>query len=215
MPPFADILPRPFYILRHGETEANAASRVAGFMDTPLTPQGREQAKSIGAAIRNLSNNFDIVVHSHLSRARETAVIACEGLGFPMQEISSIAERDFGDWTGMYLDDLRNLVAQGKNPPNGEKMDDFVARVVAAINEITALSSRPPLIVAHGGVFSAIGRRYGYRISGITNCCLYEFLPIALAKSDAFPWEIWHHSVSEDATPTRSKVEVTEKIRMF
>jgi broad specificity phosphatase PhoE len=36
------------YLVRHGETEWNAQGRIQGCLDSPLTPNGREQARQIG-----------------------------------------------------------------------------------------------------------------------------------------------------------------------
>ena len=36
------------YLVRHGETEWNAQGRFQGCLDSPLTPNGREQARQFG-----------------------------------------------------------------------------------------------------------------------------------------------------------------------
>ena len=46
-----ELFKRPFYYLRHGETESNAAFLIAGSLDVDLTPLGRKQAQAAAAAL--------------------------------------------------------------------------------------------------------------------------------------------------------------------
>lgn len=64
------IIARHFYMIRHGETEANAAQIMAGSMDTPLTENGITQAKEAAKIVEALNIKPQAIVHSHLSRAR-------------------------------------------------------------------------------------------------------------------------------------------------
>src|SRR5687768_2128817 len=93
-PPGA-LFTRPFYYLRHGETEANASRIIAGSLDVDLTPLGREQAQ---AAARALSREpITAVYSSPLRRARETAEPVAEALALPIILIGEIAERNWGE----------------------------------------------------------------------------------------------------------------------
>ena len=64
-----------FYMIRHGQTEANAAQIMAGSIDSPLTALGRQQAKNVHDILENLEIKPKTIIHSHLSRAKETAEI--------------------------------------------------------------------------------------------------------------------------------------------
>ena len=87
-----------FYMIRHGQTEANAAQRMAGWLDSPLTDLGRQQADHARKKVEALEDKPQIIVHSQLSRARETAAIINANLNLPMIEDEDYAEMHAGDW---------------------------------------------------------------------------------------------------------------------
>ncbi len=61
-----------FYIIRHGETDFNAAGIVQGRgVDSSLNEKGREQAALFYQKYKNIP--FDLVITSTLKRAQETA----------------------------------------------------------------------------------------------------------------------------------------------
>ena len=65
------------YLVRHGETEWNAQGRFQGCLDSPLTPNGREQARQIGMLLARVLEGYrGVTMHvSPLGRACETAEI--------------------------------------------------------------------------------------------------------------------------------------------
>ena len=87
---------RHFYMMRHGETEANLARVMAGHTDSPLTELGRRQAKSSQAVLTFLNIKPQAILHSHLSRARDTASILNEVLGVPIHEDRDLSEMHVG-----------------------------------------------------------------------------------------------------------------------
>src|SRR3954464_16072660 len=101
---------RPFYYLRHGETEANAARIIAGSLDVDLTPLGREQA--IAAAQALLDEPITGIYASPLRRARETAEPIAEALGLSLNIIDEIAERNWGELEGQ----PRQRIVRGATP---------------------------------------------------------------------------------------------------
>lgn len=196
-----------FYMMRHGETVANREGYAAGSFDTPLTESGRKQALAARGVVETLRPSPAIIVHSNLSRAKDTAKIVNETFRLPMLERDAIAEQCFGDWMGQPWSHIHDRIVAGETPPNGESMAMLTARVMAGLDEILALPKEPILIVAHGGTFDALLWFFGCRINDVKNCHLYGFTPIAAATG--FPWEIWHHEASEDGTPMRSRVTVS------
>lgn len=65
------------YIIRHGETEWNKLGRLQGRTDIPLNETGRELARRVGYALRDIP--FSRAISSPLSRAVETARLVLEG----------------------------------------------------------------------------------------------------------------------------------------
>ncbi len=195
-----------FYMIRHGQTEHNAARLLAGHTDSQLTDLGRTQATAVQNVVSRLEVKPEFIVHSNLSRARDTATIINEALDVPMTEDADIAEHYCGDWEGTPYSECESMLTGWDTPPNGECFDAFCARIKRCkINTLNKPES-PALIVCHGGVFRGFGRLYSLNTPGIfKNCHLYEFIPNS--ENPAFPWDVWsyHH---EDEILHRSKETV-------
>jgi uncharacterized phosphatase len=200
------IIVKQFFMIRHGETVANAEGYAAGSSDTPLSEKGRRQAHDARRSLESLPLKPKLIVHSHLSRARDTAVILNQNLQLPMQENSLISEFCFGDWTGLPWDDAHKRVEAGQTPPNGESKHMFVSRVMNGLRNVMGLPGGPVLVVTHGGVFDALAWHYKKKTAAVPNCHLYEFAP--KKERSGFPWEMWHHRVSEDGKALRKFIEI-------
>ena len=148
----------PLYLVRHGETEWNAAGRYQGAKDSPLTERGREQARQTG---RRLASTFNgdsrLVAHvSPLGRTLQTAALIAESLPLEIRIEPRLAEISAGAWDGlsMYEIDMEYPGAlSGSSPhdwyflgPGGETFESALARVSAWLSEAAA----PSLIVTHG-----------------------------------------------------------------
>jgi probable phosphoglycerate mutase len=97
-----DGLPQ-LYFIRHGETEWSLSSRHTGRTDIPLTPHGEDQARAVGARLRDLS--FSRVLTSPRQRARRTSELA--GLAPPAETEPDLAEWDYGDYEGQRSVEIR------------------------------------------------------------------------------------------------------------
>ena len=91
--------PRRVIVLRHGETDHNAARIWQGHLDTPLSERGIEQADAVGPAIAALSP--DRIVSSDLTRARLTAESVGRACGIPVALDPRFREIDVGAWQGL------------------------------------------------------------------------------------------------------------------
>jgi probable phosphoglycerate mutase len=178
---------RSFYMMRHGETEANLRDVLSGATETPLTELGRSQAVAARAVLAQLPVAPRSVVHSSLSRARETAHITADGCGLPFFEEPLLGERDFGDWVGSPYADYIARRAAGLDPPNGESAALFRARLAEAFARVLS-AHEWPLIVSHGGVFRGFGELFGVMLGGVKNCALYRFEPHETEST--FPWAV-------------------------
>lgn len=191
------IPPKPFYMIRHGETEANAAQIMAGSLDTPLTLKGRTQAKDVQRVIEKLEIKPRTIVHSHLSRARDTATIINEALGVPMHETPDLAELHAGDWEGAPYSECNRIFSSWEDPPNGETFDEFCARIRRGKTHALDTHDGPVLIVCHGGVFRGFGKIYGLDVPGVfKNCHLYAFHPAP--ENETFPWRVWSYGHDQE-----------------
>jgi len=74
---------RTLYFLRHGESDWNVARLCIGQLDRPLTDRGRAQALAAGARCRSLG--VELIFHSPLSRAADTAHAISQATGARQQ----------------------------------------------------------------------------------------------------------------------------------
>ena len=194
-----------FYMVRHGETEANKARVMAGSLDSPLTTVGKEQALALQDIVNALEIKPAVIVHSHLSRARDTAAIVNEALNVPMHEEEDLAELYAGDWEGVPYEECHELLTGWPTPPNGESFQEFCTRIKRGKRKTLEAHEGPVLIVSHGGVFRAFGGLYGLKTPGVfRNCHLYEFQPDL--DNTAFPWSVWSYHYEEAITRVKEDV---------
>ncbi len=180
-----------FYMLRHGESVANAERMYSGQIDTPLTKTGILQADIAARVASKLQMPPKIAIHSHLQRAKFTAAPFAHKLGLDMIEIPEWAEQHYGDWQGILHEEVRHLRDAGIDPPNGERNEDFITRI-SNVLKITLQKYESPLIVCHGGCFRAVSNYFGGTVRGSKNATLYEFVP-AENIGGGFPWVVFQY----------------------
>lgn len=89
-------------LIRHGLTDWNVLGRIQGQSDIPLNEEGREQARLLGMRLQKEPYQWDAVVTSGLSRARETGEIIASMLGIELLEPDvRLNERSFGQVEGL------------------------------------------------------------------------------------------------------------------
>jgi len=138
------------YFVRHGLTHANVQHRWSGTLETPLTEEGRAQAKRAGDKAKALG--IDYIVCSTLGRARETADIIAWEIGFPVEKIehnSLFIERHFGQMEGELREDL-HLDVNIDGFIDVEKHDTVLERARLALAHIESLPADTILVVSHG-----------------------------------------------------------------
>ncbi|MCV7401319.1 histidine phosphatase family protein [Mycobacterium fragae] len=160
---------RRLVMLRHGQTEFNADSRMQGQLDTHLSDLGRAQA--LAAAEVLAKRQPLLIVTSDLRRAYDTAVVLGERTGLQVRVDNRLRETHLGDWQGMTHAQI-DAAAPGARlawredaawaPHNGESRVDVAARSMPLIAELVATEpewgtdQRPVVLVAHGGLIAAL-----------------------------------------------------------
>lgn len=162
---------RRLVLLRHGQTEYNAGSRMQGQLDTDLSELGREQAS---AAAEVLGKRQPLlIVSSDLRRALDTATALGERAGVPVLTDTRLRETHLGDWQGMTHHEV-DAIAPGARlawrddarwaPHGGESRVDVAARSLPLVAELVEQqeewgvddAERPVVLVAHGGLIAAL-----------------------------------------------------------
>jgi 2,3-bisphosphoglycerate-dependent phosphoglycerate mutase len=171
--------PSPIYtltLLRHGESEGNAADLIQGQSDYPLTQKGVQQAQLLAARWQKVQASldaplFDTIIASPLTRARQTAEIIAGELNLAIELDSIWIERGFGKLDGLQLDEIlaRNPRVDFHHPyePPGEGGESSVDLFLRASQALRSVLLRPAggyLIVSHGAILNMVV----YAILGIT-----------------------------------------------
>jgi 2,3-bisphosphoglycerate-dependent phosphoglycerate mutase len=91
-------------IVRHGQSQANLDNVFAGWVNSPLTDTGIQQAKSAGDILKRSGFKPDVVYASTLIRAINTAKEMLTVMGMADKAIiqnADLLERHYGSLTGM------------------------------------------------------------------------------------------------------------------
>ena len=162
---------RRLVMLRHGQTEFNAGSRMQGQMDTDLTDLGRAQA--LAAAEVLAKRQPLLIISSDLRRAYDTAATLGECCELSVRIDPRLRETHLGDWQGLTHQqvDARSPGARFAwrddatwAPHGGESRIDVARRSIPLVEELMAGetewgcddSDRPVVLVAHGGLIAAL-----------------------------------------------------------
>jgi probable phosphoglycerate mutase len=158
-----------FCLVRHGETDWNAARRLQGHTDIDLNTRGLAQAIQMAHALKKINLQFDVLYTSDLQRAAKTAR-AIEAL-FKTSAISNSAlrERHLGALQGLTTDEApirepalwkshlsRNIEERLRD---GESIQQFADRIKTVLEQIRVQhSGKTILLVSHGGVLDMMYR---------------------------------------------------------
>lgn len=151
--------------LRHGESAGNKSEVLQGQTDSPLTETGETQARKLAENWRTSQVTFDSIISSPLRRARRTAEIVAEVLGY-CGEITLDPiwmERGFGTLEGKTFVEINQV-----NPPvdyfhpfipageGGESQLDLYIRAAQGVQRLLLRPSQRTLIVSHGALISKV-----------------------------------------------------------
>ncbi|MCP4156416.1 MAG: histidine phosphatase family protein [bacterium] len=156
-------LTKTIYIVRHGSTEFNEKGIWQGQRNSPLNEKGITEVRQLSQALK--SDAFDIIYHSPLKRAHQTAEIINEHQNTTLKPIDGLVEIGLGEFDGRKHEDIllhhrdvyEKWVSDNDFPvPGGESYNQVCDRVSLSLPEILDAPFNKILIVAHAIVNRAI-----------------------------------------------------------
>jgi broad specificity phosphatase PhoE len=177
-------------LVRHGETDENAAARFQGRLDTRLNARGREQSRALAARLRE--EGVLALYSSPLRRARETAEIVGAALGLEVVLDERLVEADAGAWSGRLIADILAEHAEeyarwrAVDPafrfPGGESVAEQSQRIGAALADVAA-GPLPAVVVTHGGTIRAVPGIDRGPTGAVGNCAVFPVPAVPAAPS--------------------------------
>jgi probable phosphoglycerate mutase len=144
------------FLVRHGANDLIGRAIAGRQPGVSLNFEGRAQAERLR---RRFQNEAITAIHcSPQDRARETAEPIADHLGLDIEIVPALDEIDFGEWTGLPLDELAgrldwrrwNAVRSNSRAPGGETMLEVQTRVVGHIEKLVQLGNNGSyLLVGH------------------------------------------------------------------
>ena len=141
-------------VARHGESVFSVAGNINGdpFVPGALTPDGVEQARRLGDALRG--DAIDLCVITEFERTRQTADIALEGRDVPRVVVPELNDIRVGAaYEGGPFDryvEWARAATPLDVPEGGESRAGVAARVASGYRKVLARAEDTVLVVAHG-----------------------------------------------------------------
>lgn len=170
---------------RHGATPYNDKDLLQGMIDISLSEKGLEQSRKLADRLKN--ETIDMIYHSPLTRAKETAEEVNRFHNVPMEAIDGFVEMDMGEWEGRNFFQVIEehpdvyqqwIYDQDGGMPGGESFNQVYQRVKTGVEELLASPYSNILVVTHAMVSRAILGNLlklpplGARRFRTGNCCL-------------------------------------------
>lgn len=151
------------YLVRHGQTEFNAAGRWQGQCDSALTDVGLTQAAQIAGILKSQGLDLNAtIVSSPLGRAIQTSEIIAASLGIdhPVRVDDRLKEVGMGSWDGLTDAEIEAKWPNARDglssnewffhSSDGERYDEMLGRVRAALSDLMHDVRVPKVVVCHG-----------------------------------------------------------------
>lgn len=149
------------YLMRHGQSEGNAAGVMQGQSEFPLSETGIRQAKAAGRRFRDEGARFKKIITSPLQRAHQTAEIIGEILNTPVELDPDWMERNNGRLAGLRPDEIAERYPRAGfvhlYQPVGEIGESQWELYLRAGRAVQSLINNPPgryLVISHGGILN-------------------------------------------------------------
>ena len=137
-------------LLRHGQTDWNIQFLLQGVTDIPMNEQGLLQAEAASRAL--IAAEWDVILTSPLSRARQTAEIVASRGGFSEIQVEELLlERSFGEAEGLSHEDWKKLYRNLDEIPGGESVSQLTTRSHLLLETVLErYPGKSVLAVSHG-----------------------------------------------------------------
>ncbi|MSQ36457.1 MAG: histidine phosphatase family protein [Dehalococcoidia bacterium] len=137
-------------LIRHGQTDSNAAGRTQGRREVELNARGHSQAAAVAERVRGLRPSA--LYASPASRAQQTAGAIAAACGLAIVTDARLAEVDHGELDGLTGEEMRarhpDFLQRWRDDdpatlriPGGESMGEAQLRMRAAIAAIDAATA--------------------------------------------------------------------------
>lgn len=187
------VTPKPFYFMRHGETDWNIKNLYMGAQDIPLNDNGFVQAEQAYKILEN--QELSAIVTSPLLRTLDTARVLSDKLKVPLIVMDNFKQCCWGDREGKPFDNGRMIKdwLNGYTPEGAETSENFHQRIQNGLDEVFQMKGTV-LIISHGGVYRAIRRILGIPIRNVNHCAPVYHTPPTPPSLDwqvSMSWSFW------------------------
>jgi probable phosphomutase (TIGR03848 family) len=150
-------------LIRHALTNSTGIRLTGRLPGVHLNEEGRKQAQLL--AWKLASESLSAIYSSPLERAVETATPFAEVMGLELKISENFAEIDFGEWTNLTIDELRNnhlfkkfnSFRSSLRIPGGEMMPEAQLRMIRGIEEICRNNPEKTIaIVSHADTIKSV-----------------------------------------------------------
>ena len=182
------------YLVRHGESEANAKKLHCGHGQFPLTEKGEKEAENVGKLLRGIK--FDKVYSSDLVRANTTGKIALPE--YEIEQLSLIREISVGSIAGKNRDELEKelgepLIRNKKNLDfrdyGGENIEMLFERAKKFLERLSSESYETVAVFSHEVFIKAmVSEVLGVRIELSTLIC--KNCSVAILSYEKDKWQL-------------------------
>lgn len=143
------------YLLRHGQTELNAAGRMRGRINVALDETGRTQAEALGLLFKGVP--LQRIIASPLQRARQTAAPVAQAVGVPVETEDSFNDRDYGAWTGEVREKVKARFGSVDQAPGVESWSALTDRIQRIFDDVVSAPDAGTMaIVGHDATNCAL-----------------------------------------------------------
>lgn len=134
----------------HATSVDNERGIASGHLYSPLSEQGRAQAKELGSRYQN--SDISLICCSDLQRSYETAEIAFGARDIPIIKDQRLREWNYGDFNGYPITEIATMKLRHIDKPftGGESLLDAVTRIA---NFIQLLPQGQILIIGHRATY--------------------------------------------------------------